>query len=294
MATADPFLFCFGLGYSATALARRLLSEGWRVAGTSQQAEPAARDDGIPVFPFARDRPLTETAAAALTQATHVLVSIPPDSVGDPVLGGCGDALTAASNLGWIGYLSTTGVYGDTAGAPVDEESSLAPTSRRSQWRVAAERDWLAFGAWRGVAVQVFRLAGIYGPGRNAFDRLRAGQAQRIDRPGHRFGRIHVDDIANVLRASMERPRAGRVYNVSDDEPAEPEKVIACAAELLGMPPPPLIPFGEAALTMSAMALSFWLDNRVVVNRRLHEELGVRLTYPTYREGLKAILESEG
>jgi len=294
MASTDPSLFCFGLGYSASALAARLLADGWRVAGTSRQAAPPARADGIAVFPFGRDRPLSAAGAAALADATHVLVSIPPDAVGDPVLDGCRAALAAARRLGWIGYLSTTGVYGDTGGAPVDEQSTLAPTSRRGEWRVAAERGWLALGGERGVSVQIFRLAGIYGPGRSAFDRLRTGQAQRIDRPGHRFGRIHVDDIAGVLQAALARPRPGGVYNVADDEPAEPEKVIAFAAGLLGLPPPPLVAFDEAAKTMSPMALSFWQDNRVVTNRRIHAELGVRLAYPSYREGLAAILAAGG
>ena len=294
MTIADPSLFCFGLGYSASALAARLLADGWRVAGTSRQAAPSPRADGIAVFSFGRDRPLSADGTAALAEATHVLVSIPPDAAGDPVLDGCRAALAAARRLGWIGYLSTTGVYGDTGGAPVDEESPVAPTSPRGEWRVAAERGWLAFGDERGIPAQVFRLAGIYGPGRSAFDRLRAGQAQRIDRPGHRFSRIHVDDIAGVLQAALAKPRAGGCFNVADDEPAEPEKVIAFAAGLLGLPPPPLVAFDEAAKAMSPMALSFWQDNRVVTNRRLHDELGVSLAYPSYREGLAAILAAGG
>ncbi len=294
MANADLFLFCFGLGYSATALARRLRGEGWDVAGTSRPGRSAPGGDAIPLFPFARDRPLDGPGAAALARASHILISIPPDAVGDPVLDGCAEAIALTSRAVWIGYLSTTGVYGDTGGAPVDEASPLAPTSARSRWRAAAERAWLAFGGERNIAVQVFRLAGIYGPGRSPLDRLRAGQAQRIDRPGHRFGRIHVDDIATVLRASIARPRAGGVYNVADDEPAEPEKVIACAAALLGLPPPPLVPFAEAAKSMSPMALSFWQDNRLVVSRCIRDELGVQLAYPTYREGLQAILAAAG
>ncbi len=294
MASADPFLFCFGLGYSATVLAHRLCAEGWGVAGTSRREDSQPRGDGMAVFPFARDRPLEAAGAAALGRATHILVSIPPDASGDPVLDGCGEAIARSSCAGWVGYLSTTGVYGDTGGAPVNEESPLAPSSSRSRWRAAAEQAWLAFGAEHRIAIQIFRLAGIYGPGRSVLDRLRAGEAQRIDRPGHRFGRIHVDDIATVLRASIARPRAGAIYNVADDEPAEPEKVVACAAALLGLPPPPLVPFAEAAKGMSPMALSFWQDNRVVVSRRIRDELGVQLAYPTYRDGLKAILAAEG
>ena len=230
----------------------------------------------------------------ALASATHVLVSIPPDADLDPVLDVCGPLLGASDRLRWIGYLSTTGVYGNTGGNPVDESAPLVPTSTRAERRVAVERRWLEYGRDHDVAVQIFRLAGIYGPGRSVFDRLRAGPVQRIDRPGHRFSRIHVDDIATVLEASMARPRACGIYNVADDEPAEPEKVLAFAAGLIGIEPGPLVPFSEAAASMSPMALSFWQDNRIVVNRRIRDELGVRLAYPSFREGLRAILGREG
>ena len=175
----------------------------------------------------------------------------------------------------------------------MDENAPLRPSSPRAEWRVAAERGWLELEAQCAATVQNFRLAGIYGPGRSTFDRLREGRAQRIDRPGHRFSRIHVEDIAAVLEASINRPSAGGIYNVADDEAAEPERVIAFAAELLGIWPPPLVPFDEAAQSMSPMALSFWRDHRIVVNRRIRDELGVQLVYPNFRAGLQAILASE-
>jgi nucleoside-diphosphate-sugar epimerase len=288
----QPALFCFGLGFSATALAHRLAAQGWRVAGTSQQAVPEAPNDSAKRFSFRRDVPLSAEGRAALAAATHVLVSVPPDFRGDPVLSFGRPLFAESVRLSWIGYLSSTGVYGDTGGAPVDEHGLVRPTSLRAEWRAAAERDWLEFGAESAIAVHIFRLAGIYGPGRSAFDRLREGRAQRISRPGHRFSRIHVEDIASVLHASITRPCTG-MYNVADDEPAEPERVIAFAAELLGMPLPPLVSYEEAAQSMSPMALSFWRDNRIVVSRHIRERLDVRLAYPTFREGLKAILASE-
>jgi nucleoside-diphosphate-sugar epimerase len=188
----------------------------------------------------------------------------------------------------WVGYLSTTGVYGDRQGRWVDERSALAPVHERGRWRVAAEKAWLA----TGLPVEIFRLAGIYGPGRSAFDRLREGRAQRVVKPGQVFSRIHVEDIARVLRAAMARPAAGAAYNVADDEPAPPEDVIAFAAELLGMPVPPAVPFEAAAL--SPMALSFWSESKRVSNRRIREELGVSLAWPDYRAGLRGILAAGG
>ncbi len=293
-ATAAPQaprrLFCFGLGFSARALADRLLAAGWSVAGTTRSAEKAAelRAAGIDAWRFDRAQPLD---AAALTGTTHLLVSIAPDDQGDPVLDGCAAAIAGLPGLQWIGYLSTTGVYGDWQGAEVDETSELRGAKGRNRRRIAAEAAWLALQTDHGLPVQVFRLAGIYGPGRSALDSLRAGRAKRIDKPGHLFSRIHVADIAKVLQASMARPNPGRVYNVCDDEPAAAAEVTAFAAKLLGVAPPPLVPLDKAE--MSPMALSFWADNRLVSNRRLHEELGVTLDYPTYRAGLEAILAAE-
>jgi nucleoside-diphosphate-sugar epimerase len=286
-----PHLFCFGLGYTAETLSRRLLDEGWRISGTTRSAETAAalRARGIEAHLFDRTRPLADIDIL-LSDVTDLLSSVPPDALGDPVLDLHGPAIEQAPALRWIGYLSTTGVYGDTGGALVDENASLAPTSQRSARRVKAERAWLDQPWPEPVAVQVFRLAGIYGAGRSAFDRIRAGDARRIDKPGHVTSRIHVDDVATVLRASMARPERGGIYNVCDDDPAPPADVIAYACALLNVPPPPVISLEHAAKEMSAMAASFWVDNRRVDNTRIKRDLGVTLRYPDYRAGLAAIL----
>ena len=288
----SPSLFCFGLGYTALALARRLQAEGWRVAGTCREA---ARQEelvrlGIAARLFDRDRPLAD-ARSLLAGFTHLLSSVPPDEAGDPVLDLHGPDITSRSELAWIGYLSTTGVYGDRQGGWVDEESALQPTGERGRRRVASEAGWRALGQRAGLPVHLFRLAGIYGPGRSAFDALRAGRAQRIEKPGQVFSRIHVADIVRVLCASMARPRAEAIYNLCDDDPAAPADVIAHAAALLGVAPPPLVPLAEAKL--SEMARSFYDDNKRVRNDRIKQELGVRLTYPDYRAGLAAILAAE-
>jgi nucleoside-diphosphate-sugar epimerase len=286
-------LFCFGLGYSALALADALGREGWAIAGTSRDAAICAELArlGIAAQRFARDQPLAD-ADAALAGADHLLISIPPDEAGDPVLDCHGAAIERAGGLRWIGYLSTTGVYGDRAGGMVDETSALAPTGERGRRRVAAEEAWLRLWRERDLPVHRFRLAGIYGPGRSAIDQFRAGTAKRVVRPGQLFSRIHVADIVAVLRASMARPEPGAVYNLCDDDPAPPAEVVAFAAQLLGVAPPPEQPFETAEL--SPMARSFWADNKRVGNARIKRELGVRLRYPSYRDGLTAILESGG
>jgi nucleoside-diphosphate-sugar epimerase len=293
--TAERRLFCFGFGYSAGALAKLARAHGWRVAGTCQTEDRsrALAAAGIEAFLFSDGRPLSD-AKAALAGATHVLVSVPPDAAGDPALNAHAGDLAALDGVAWVGYLSTTGVYGDTGGAWVDETAPPDPTSERGRERVRAERAWLDLWRERRLPVHVFRLAGIYGPGRSVLDQARRGQAKRIDRPGHLFSRIHVDDIARVLWASIARPNPGAVYNVCDDEPATPAAVTEEACRFLGVPPPPLVPFAEAAKAMSPMALSFWRDNRRVANRRVKEELGVALRYPNYRAGLKAILDAGG
>jgi nucleoside-diphosphate-sugar epimerase len=288
--TAHPRLFCFGFGASAAALARRLVPEGFAVAGTTRDREKAETmlTRGIEAFPFDGSGPLDD---GTLDGASHVLVSIPPDSDGDPVLRQARGALEEVRPA-WIGYLSTTGVYGNRDGGLVDEGSALRPTSERARRRVQAELAWLRFGEESGLAVHVFRLAGIYGPGRSVLDDLRAGRARRIDKPGHVFSRIHVDDIAVVPAASMARPRGGAVYNVCDDEPVEPRAVVEYAAGRLGIPPPPLTPFDPARL--GDMARSFWTDCKRVDNSLIKRELGVVLRYPTYREGLDATLSAGG
>jgi nucleoside-diphosphate-sugar epimerase len=282
-----PHLFCFGLGYVAQALAGRLRAKGWTVSGTVRDASKAAAlaAQGIDVTAFADEHPLPE---AALTGVTHILLSAPPDEHGDPAARACGEQFAAvAGQLAWIGYLSTTGVYGDRGGGWVDESTPVAPSSQRSRWRVDAEKTWLDFGRRTGAATHIFRLSGIYGPGRSAIDALKAGTAKRVAKPGQVFARIHVDDIASVLEASIARPAAGAIYNLADDEPAAPADVVTFAADLLGVPPPPLVPFDDAMLT--PMSRSFFADNRRVRNDRIKRELGVSLRYPTYREGLRAI-----
>jgi nucleoside-diphosphate-sugar epimerase len=276
-------LLCFGLGYSALALARRLASAGWRVTGTSRSAKKAVQLEalGFKTRVFRRERPLP---AEALNGVTYILASIPPDEAGDPALDRHGDDIAALEHLGWLGYLSTTGVYGDRGGGWVDETSALMPTGERGRRRVLAEEGWLNLWRRRGVPVHIFRLAAIYGPGRNPFAALRAGSATRIDKPGQVFSRIHVEDLAAVLGASIANPRPGAVYNVCDDEPAPPEAVVAYAAGLLGVPAPPLVPF--AAADLSPMARSFYEDNKRVRNRLIKTELGVRLRYPDFRAGL--------
>ena len=290
MATSSqPRLFCFGLGYSARALAGRLRGRGFRIAGTTRSAEKAAAlaAEGIEAFVFDRGRPLDDPAAA-LAGTTHLLASAPPDEAGDPVIDHHGADIAALEGLAWAGYLSTTGVYGDRDGGWVDEDSALEPTGERGRRRVAAEAAWLALHRDRGLPVHLFRLAGIYGPGRNALATVRSGRAKRVDKPGQVFSRIHVADIARVLEASIERPNPGRAYNLCDDDPAAPAEVIAHACRLLGLDPPTLVPFAEAEL--SPMARSFYRDNKRVSNRRIKEELDVELAYPDYKSGLKALL----
>jgi nucleoside-diphosphate-sugar epimerase len=289
---APPRLFCFGLGYTARVLALRLLARGWQVAGTTRGEDEAAvpARSGVEVFPFDRARPLADPGAA-LAGATHLLSSVPPDETGDPVVDCHGADIAALGGLAWAGYLSTTGVYGDRGGGWVDEGSALEPTGERGRRRVAAEAAWLALQGDHGVPVHLFRLAGIYGPGRSALDTVRSGRAKRIDKPGQVFSRIHVDDIAGVLEASMARPHPGRAYNLCDDDPAPPAEVIAYACGLLGVAPPPLVPFEEAEL--SPMARSFYRDNKRVSNRRIKQELGVELLYPDYRSGLDSLLAGE-
>lgn len=271
-------LLIFGQGYTGARLAAACRADGWRVTGTGRTAR-----DGV--LPFERDRPLPLPALAGVT---HVVASIPPDEQGDPVLDVHGEALGMLPSLEWVGYLSTTGVYGDHGGGWVDETSECRPTAPRSKRRLAAEEAWLAWGRQHEKPVQIFRLAGIYGPGRSPLDRVRSGGAQRIIKPGHLFGRIHVDDIVQIVRAGMERPEAGPVFNVADDEPAASADVLTYAAGLLGVELPPEVPFEEAAL--SPMARSFYADNRRVRNGRIKQELGVTLRYPTYREGLRVLL----
>lgn len=287
-------LFVFGLGYSALVFAKRARIKGWRVAGTTRSTEKALRLRDANAFEmhlFDRGQPL-ENPAASLAGTTHLLISVPPDRDGDAVLAHHVRDIAALPGLRWLGYLSTTGVYGDREGGWVTERDGLHPTGPRGRARVEAERAWLDLMRF-GVPVHLFRIAGIYGPGRSAFDSLRDGTARRVVKPGQVFSRIHVDDIAQVLEASIAKPNAGEAYNVCDDEAAPPQDVIAYAAGLLGREPPPEIPFAAAAASMSEMARSFYRDNKRVSNLRLKDELGVKLKYPDYRAGLQAILDVE-
>jgi len=280
-------LFCFGAGFVARRLAAALQGDGWQVSGTCRDLAKHVllQDAGIGPVAFDGTAALGENA---LDGVTHILLSIPPGADGDPVFIHQADTRADLKTLEWVGYLSATSVYGDTGGAPVDEDAPLLATTERGKRRIAAERDWLSLFADQGVPVQVFRLAGIYGPGRSVLDQLRAGSARRIGAPGHLFSRIHVDDIVVILRASMAKVRPGAVYNLCDDEAAESADVTAFAAELLGIEPPPLVLLEQADL--SPMARSFYADNRLIDNRRLKRELDINLNYPDYRAGLRAIL----
>jgi len=283
-------LFCFGLGYSATFLARQLLAKGWRITGTcrSRDTQVELSRLGIEAHLFDRDHRIGNLSAL-LEPTTHLLSSVPPDEGGDPVLDLHRAEIDAVSQrLNWIGYLSTTGVYGDRNGGWVDEMSEIKPSGERGRRRAAAEAGWLALSQ----PAHLFRLAGIYGPGSSALDTVREGRAKRIVKSGQIFSRIHVADIARVLEASMARPHPGAAYNVCDDDPAPPSDVIAFAAALLNVPPPPEVPFEQADL--SAMARSFYEDNKRVSNSRIKRELGVALQYPSYRVGLPAIVAAGG
>jgi nucleoside-diphosphate-sugar epimerase len=256
-------------------LAQPLVRQGWTVTGTSRSGE-----GGSLVFDGTGPLP-----RSAFDGTTHVLVSVPPGETGDPVLNcHAEDLRRLGPSLRWAGYLSTTGVYGDRGGEWVDETSPLAPTTARGERRLAAETAWQALG----LPLHVFRLAGIYGPGRNQLTSLLAATAKRIVKEGQIFSRIHVDDIAGILQASIDKPHPGRAYNVCDDEPCPPQDVVAFAAGLLKIPAPPEIPFDQAKL--SPMAKSFYAESKRVANRRIKEELGYRLIYPTYREGLTSLL----
>lgn len=283
-------LFVFGYGFTARALARRVQPQGWQVSATIRRPADRARleVEGVAPVPAGNKRAL----ALALRDVQAVLVTAPPDAQGCPGLRALVPALATANAFpDWIGYLSTTGVYGDRHGGWVTEISRLAAKSVEGARRVSAERDWLEVGRGMGLTVQLFRLPGIYGPGRSGLDRLRAGQAQRIVSPGQVFSRIHVDDLAAGLAASIAKPRAGGIYNLCDDEPCPNSQVVAYAAQLLDLPIPPEVPIAEAHLSPAAMR--FYAESKRVSNARAKAELGWRPAYPSYREGLAAILAAE-
>ena len=294
----DIHLIIFGLGYTGAATARAAVAAGVTVTATSRAPATAPAIAGVRLVRFA-------DAASALASATHLLATAPPPGDGgvgdsgdgdgiDPVLDTHGAAIAAAPRLRWAGYLSTTGVYGDHDGGWVDEATPPNPGQDRSRRRLAAEQAWAAFA--NRVAVDLFRVAGIYGPGRSALDDLRAGRGRRVIKPGHAFGRIHRDDIATAVLAAARQtlPPGVRVLNLNDDEPAEAAMVVEEAARLLGVPPPPAVAFADAAARMSPMGLSFWQESRRVSSATTQAALGLRWRYPTFREGLRGILAEEG
>ena len=280
-----PRLFIFGLGYSALALARLVQREGWAVTGTCRTAQGAETLLSENIAPVLFDG-TAQINRAALAGTTHLLASIPADP-DDPALRHHAIDIAALPGLAWAGYLSTTSVYGVTDGSMVDEDFPCDPSSARGQRRLAAERAWQALP----LPGHIFRLSGIYGPGRSVFDTIREGKAQRIVKPGQAFNRIHVDDVAKIVRASMAAPSPGRIYNVADNLPAPSADLVTYACGLMKVDPPPEIPFDQAVL--SPMAREFWADNKRIDNSRIKTELGVTLAYPTWREGLEAIFALE-
>ncbi|NNK77908.1 MAG: SDR family oxidoreductase [Litoreibacter sp.] len=282
-------LLSFGHGYSARALTRRLLPQGWTVIGTTRTQEKAEilTGEGVEAVVWPES-----DLADQLSRATHLMISAGPDENGDPVLAELKEQIARiADQLAWVGYLSTTGVYGDHQGGWVDERTALTPSTRRGRFRVMAEQQWQDLAGKTGLPLHIFRLAGIYGPGRGPFAKVRNGTARRIIKKGQVFSRIHVEDIAQVLEASIRHPDPGAIYNLCDDLAAPPEDVIGYAAELLELPIPPAVDFETAEMT--PMARSFYAESKRVRNDRIKTELGVTLKYPDYQTGLKALLAGE-
>ena len=274
-------LLCIGYGFSARALAPVLQNLGWSITGTTRNPARVPEMLAEQVVPIIWPG---DDLYAALSNASHLLISAAPSTQGDPFLGTID---LAAHEFSWVGYLSTTGVYGNHDGAWVDETAPLTPTTKRGQYRVQAEAAWIA----TTLPVHIFRLAGIYGPGRGPFSKVRNGTARRIIKPGQMFSRIHADDIAQVLAASISQPRPGAIYNLCDDDPAPPQDVLAYAAQLLNMPLPPKVDFALAEMT--AMARSFYAENKRVRNDLIKSELNISLKYPSYKDGLQSLLELE-
>jgi len=275
-----------GLGFSGEAIAEEALAHGFSVVGTARDPARARAPAGVELVGF-------DAASEMIRQATHLVVTAAPGEAGDPVLATHAASVAGAPGLRWIGYLSATGVYGDRGGAAVDETAAPAPGQPRSRRRLEAEQAWRAAASARGVALDLFRSGGIYGPGRSALDELRAGRARRVLKPGHVFGRIHRDDIALAVVAAALRLDGVRVLHLVDDEPAPSSEVVAEAARLLGITPPEEIPFEQARATMSPMGLSFWSENRRVTNTATKRALGIAWRCPTYREGLRRVLAAE-
>jgi hypothetical protein len=286
-------LFCFGYGYTCDYLAHELMSNsGWSIAGTTrdQDKKTFLRSRGIKAHLFDYQHPLGDPFFI-LEGTTHLLISTPPDDDGDPTFLMHAADIVRIPTLQWVGYLSTTGVYGDRDGGIVDERSEVRPNNKRGSRRVRAEQQWYSLFQQFGLPVHLFRLAGIYGPGRSALDSVRAGVARRINKPGQVFNRIHVEDIIRVLMASMARPNPGAAYNLADDDPVPSHEVILYACQKLGIAPPPLIPYDE--VDMAPIARSFYKDNKRVSNKRIKEELSVQLKYPDYKSGIDGCMLAE-
>ncbi len=290
-------LFCFGYGYTSEYVGHALRESDpsnteWAIAGTTRDPvkRQALRKRGIDAHVFDIDQPLPDPAYI-FDGVTHMLISAPPGDAGDPAFIAHAADILQIPSLRWLGYLSTTGVYGNRGGDWVDESSEIRPSSKRGSRRAKAEDQWLSLYKQDRLPVHIFRLAGIYGPGRSALDSVRAGVARRIDKPGHAFSRIHVEDIVNVLLSSMRNPQGNEAYNVCDDNPAPSHEVIAHACTLLKRPVPPLIPYKEADL--APITRSFYADNKRVSNEKIKKALGVDLKYRSYREGLEACLDAE-
>ncbi len=281
-------LFCFGLGFSSQALAKRLLPQGWDISGTARNGQDRINVKGIPTYSFDGSQ-FTLEISEAISRATHLLITIPPQPSGDVVLENFAEEISKARNLQWIGYLSSTGVYGDAKGECVDESSPLLASTDRNLRRIEVESAWLKIGQDHGLPVMIFRCVGIYGPGRNLLVSVRQGSARRIDKPDLVFSRIHSEDLAQTLEVSMKSPQPGEIYNVSDDSPSPPAEAVEYACSLLGVEPPPLVPYEEADL--SPTARGFYITNKRVSNKKIKQELGVKLRYPDYRSGLRALFK---
>ena len=287
-------LFCFGHGYTADYLSHALQTEetGWTIGGTTRDVERQREllSRRIRARIYDDEHPIADPETL-FSRFTHLLISVPPNADGDPVFNQYQHEIAKLKNLKWVGYLSSTAVYGDRDGGAVDENSEIRPTSARGSKRDLAERQWLSLHQHYGIPVHIFRLTGIYGPGRSALDSVRAGIARRIEKPGHKFNRIQVEDIVQTLRQSFVNPNPGAVYNLSDDCPAPSYDVIGYACELLGQPAPPIIPYDQANL--APITLSFYNDNKHALNNKIKAELGVQLKYPNYKKGLEGCLAAE-
>ena len=294
MASARKRFFCFGYGYTADYLGHELQTnhKGWTIGGTTRDTdrrnELLARRIRARIFDY--DHPIADPKTL-FGRFSHLLISTPPDDRGDPVFNMHAEDLINLPNLKWVGYLSSTGVYGNRNGGTVSESSEVSPTSQRGSRRALAEQQWYSLYEKYNVPVHIFRLSGIYGPGRSALDSIRAGMARRIDKPGHAFNRVHVDDIIQTLVASFKNPNPGQIYNLADDIPAPSHEVIAEACTLLNMPVPPLVPYEEADL--APIAQSFYKDNKHVLNDKIKQDLKINLKYPNYRDGLRGCLNAE-